>query len=452
MVHRYRFQGSCFAIDVNSGSVHVLDELTYELLEYLKDPFPEELPKELLLNLNYDLEEVKEAYGELYILFQNGLLFSKEQVPNKSYEWGLKIPIKSACLHVSHNCDLRCKYCFAGTGAFGGERATMSLEVGKLAIDFLLRRSLQQENIEVDFFGGEPLLNFEVVKEVVKYARAQEEKTGKRFRFTLTTNGRGLDSERISYINCEMANVVLSIDGRKEVTDRLRVDANGSGCYDEILPKFKDLVVKRGGKNYYVRGTFTKLNLDFVKDIRHLVKEGFKEISFEPVVLNVRSPYAITKNDLAQIFMEYENLAKEMVWSKQRGDDFNFFHFGIIGKDAPCLSKRIKGCGAGVEYVAVTPEADIYPCHQFVGRKEYVMGNLKDGTFDIGKQAQFAGINISKKSKCKNCWGKLYCGGGCHANNVLLGGDFFEPYDISCELLKKRLECAIWVSAELASR
>ncbi|GHV29321.1 thioether cross-link-forming SCIFF peptide maturase [Clostridia bacterium] len=447
MMHKYCLHGFHIVVDPNSGSVHFVDKLVFDLLDYVKGPLSEELPKELFFCQDYGLKDIEEAYCEIYKLYKNKLLFSEPSKPNISYTIGHKIPIKAACLHISHDCDLRCRYCFAGAGAFGGKRMNMSLDVGKKAIDFLLKRSLSRKNIEVDFFGGEPLLNFDVVQGVVSYAREQEKKTNKSFRFTLTTNGIGLDDEKVDYLNQEMSSVALSIDGRKATNDRMRVHTDGTGCYDEILPKFKDLVAKRGGKNYYVRGTFTRMNLDFTDDILHLVDEGFKEISLEPVVSDETSPYSITEKELPQVLKEYERLAAVMIDKEKQKQGFNFYHFSVIGKNSPCMSKRVKGCGAGAEYVAITPDADIYPCHQLVGMKEYIMGNVMEGIVDVGKQVQFASININFKKKCADCWAKLYCSGGCNANNVKFGHDFSKPHEISCEIQKKRLECTFVIEA-----
>ncbi|GHU84764.1 thioether cross-link-forming SCIFF peptide maturase [Clostridia bacterium] len=446
-MHKYYLHGFHVVVDPSSGSVHLVDKLVFDLLDYVKGPLSEELPNELLFCQDYDLKDIEEAYGEIYKLYKNKLLFSEPRKPNVSYIVGHKIPIKAACLHISHDCSLRCRYCFAGTGAFGGKRMNMSLDVGKKAIDFLMKRSLSRKNIEVDFFGGEPLLNFDVVKGVVSYAREQEKKTNKKFRFTLTTNGIGLDDEKIEYLNQEMAIVALSIDGRKATNDRMRVHTDGTGCYDEVLPKFKDLVAKRGGKNYYVRGTFTRMNLDFTNDILNLADEGFKEISLEPVVADEASPYSITRKELPQVLKEYEKLAVAITNKEKQKQGFNFYHFSVIGKNSPCMSKRVKGCGAGAEYVAITPDADIYPCHQLVGMKEYIMGNVLEGMVDVGKQAQFANISVSSKKKCANCWAKLYCSGGCNANNVKFGYDFSKPHEISCEIQKKRLECTFVIEA-----
>ncbi|MDR1354378.1 MAG: thioether cross-link-forming SCIFF peptide maturase [Oscillospiraceae bacterium] len=447
MVHKYHLNGYYIVVDSNSGCVHVVDRIVFDLLDRIKEPLTENLPQEMLFCLDYDLDVIKDAYSEIFKLFTQGQLFSAPQAPNTTHDEMGKIPVKAACFHVSHDCDLRCRYCFAGTGSFGGKRTSMSFEVGQKGIDFLVKRSLNRRNIEVDFFGGEPLLNFDVVKRIVDYAKRQGDLFEKDFRFTFTTNGCGLDAEKVAFINREMSNVVLSLDGRKETNDRMRVFTNGVGCYDAVLPKFKELVNRRGGKDYYIRGTFTRKNLDFSKDILHLVDEGFNEVSLEPVVLDETHPYALTERDLPQIFKEYELLAEEMVCRAQQGRGFNFFQFAVVHSESPCLSKRLMGCGAGVEYVAFVPEGDIYPCHQFVGLKSYVMGNLFDDFFDTSQQLQFANLRVNRCEKCRNCWARLYCGGGCNANNLRFEKDVSRPHECSCQMLKKRLECAFMVKS-----
>lgn len=345
-------------------------------------------------------------------------------------------PIKAMCLHIAHDCNLRCGYCFAAQGDFGHGRKLMPVEIGKKAIDFLIEHSQGRHNLEVDFFGGEPLMNFDAVKEVVCYARSLEEKYNKNFRFTTTTNGLLLDDDNIDFINREMNNVVLSIDGRKEVNDRLRYTPNGKGSYDVIVPKFKKLVEQRGDKEYYVRGTFTKYNLDFSNDVEHLYQEGFDQISVEPVIADHKIPYALTEEDLPRIYDEYDHLAQKMIARKKAGKCYNFFHFMIDLDQGPCAIKRLRGCGCGNEYVAVTPEGDIYPCHQFVGFEDWKMGNLLDGTFDTQRKEQFARANVYTKEECRNCWAKFYCSGGCNANNNEFTGDILKPYKLSCDLEK----------------
>ena len=360
----------------------------------------------------------------------------------------MKAPIKAMCLHVSHDCNLRCKYCFAQTGDFGGDRMLMKPETGKRAMDFLIKHSANRENLEVDFFGGEPLMAWDTVVETVKYARSIEKQHGKNFRFTITTNGMLLDDEKIDYINKEMSNCVLSLDGRKEVNDNIRPTPNGKGSYDIIVPKYQKLVAGRGTKDYYVRGTFTKYNLDFANDVLHISDLGFEQLSVEPVVTDPKMPYAITKSDLPTIFAEYDRLEKLMEEQKLANKrKFNFFHFMIDLNQGPCAVKRLRGCGCGNEYVAVTPDGDIYPCHQFVGIEEWKMGDIFSDKIDQKIKDYFAGIHIYSKENCGNCWARFYCSGGCNANSFIYEGDVKKPHKLSCELQKKRIECAIALAA-----
>ena len=360
----------------------------------------------------------------------------------------MKAPIKAMCLHVSHDCNLRCKYCFAQTGDFGGDRMLMKPETGKRAMDFLIKHSANRENLEVDFFGGEPLMAWDTVVETVKYARSIEKQHGKNFRFTITTNGMLLDDEKIDYINKEMSNCVLSLDGRKEVNDNIRPTPNGKGSYDIIVPKYQKLVAGRGTKDYYVRGTFTKYNLDFANDVLHISDLGFEQLSVEPVVTDPEMPYAITESDLPTIFAEYDRLEKLMEEQKLANNrKFNFFHFMIDLNQGPCAVKRLRGCGCGNEYVAVTPDGDIYPCHQFVGIEEWKMGDIFSDKIDQKIKDYFAGIHIYSKENCGNCWARFYCSGGCNANSFIYEGDVKKPHKLSCELQKKRIECAIALAA-----
>ena len=356
-------------------------------------------------------------------------------------------PIKSMCLNVAHDCNLRCEYCFAAKGDFGTGRELMSLDTGKNAIDFLIQNSGTRHNLELDFFGGEPLMNFDVVKEIVKYARSIEKQYNKNFRFTITTNGLLLDDDKINFINEEMSNVVLSLDGRKEINDKLRVTPNGKGCYNAIVENYKKLISKRGNKDYYVRGTFTKHNLDFTKDILHMYELGFKQLSIEPVVSDPNLEYSIREEDLERVFQEYETLANEIISRKKKGDCFNFFHFMIDLDQGPCAIKRLRGCSCGNEYVAVTPNGDIFPCHQFVGNSNFKMGNINNSNIDHKIKKTFSNANIYSKESCKNCWAKFFCSGGCNANNFQFEGNILKPHRIACELEKKRLECAIMVKA-----
>lgn len=455
MIHQFYLNGFYIVLDVNSGAVHVVDRLTYMLLDGLEAPLPEECPQQLIDSRKIEFSEadIREAYTELYSLYQTGFLFSTDEYEPFAEQMG-PAPIKSMCLNIAHDCNLRCSYCFAAQGDFGHGRRLMPYEVGKAAIDFLIRHSANRHNLELDFFGGEPLMNFEVVKQVVEYARSIEKKHGKNFRFTITTNGLLLTDEKIDFINREMSNVVLSIDGRKEINDALRFRVDGSGSYEAIVPKYQELVAKRrGGKfdQYYVRGTFTKKNLDFTRDVIHMRELGFDQISIEPVVADpALLPDALTEEDLPHIYEEYETLANEMIRRKRGGDSFHFFHFMLDLDQGPCAIKRLRGCSCGNEYVAVTPEGDIYPCHQFVGMDGWKMGSVMDGSLDFEKKRQFSKTNVYEKPECRICWARFYCSGGCNANNLQYAGDILKPHRLSCALEQKRLECAIMVKAALA--
>lgn len=450
MVHKYKLNGYNIALDVNSGAIHVLDDISFGILDILDNNIKKEIDDNILylLKQKYDEKDIIESYNELYELFKNKQLFSED-----NYEPFTKMmensPIKSMCLNVSHDCNLRCEYCFASKGDFGQGRMLMPFEIGKKAIDFLAQNSGTRHNLEVDFFGGEPLINFDVVKQIVGYARGIEDKLNKKFRFTITTNGLLLTDDKIEYINKEMSNVVLSLDGRKEVNDMLRITPNLKGSYDLIIPKYQKLVSSRGDKDYYVRGTFTKNNLDFTKDVLHMVDLGFDQLSIEPVVSDEELDYSIKEKDLPKVFDEYEKLAKEIIKRRKNKEFFNFFHFMIDLNQGPCAIKRIRGCGCGNEYIAITPTGDIFPCHQFVGNSEWKMGNLNDKTFNIEMKNTFSKTNIYTKAKCKNCWAKFYCSGGCNANNWQYEKNVLTPHSISCDLEKKRLECAIMIQAAL---
>ena len=444
MIHKFKAKGKNILLDVNSGGVHIIDDLTYDMLDVAEPPFGGECPREVSEPLleKYDMVDIQECYGELRQLYQDKMLYS-EDVYGDFAETAVMSPIKAMCLHIAHDCNLRCQYCFASTGDFGKGRKLMPFETGKAAIDFLLEKSVGRENLEVDFFGGEPLMNFEVVKQIVEYARSKEKEYGKNFSFTITTNGMLLDDDNIDYINKEMKNVVLSIDGRREVNDRMRARVDGSGCYDRIVPNFKKLVERRGDKEYYVRGTYTKYNLDFSEDVMHLYELGFDEISVEPVIESPEREYALTEADLEEIYQEYDRLAERISEVKAQGKHINFFHFMIDLNQGPCVVKRLRGCGSGNEYVSITPDGDIYPCHQFVGHDEYRMGNLEEGTFREDIKKEFAGCHVYSKASCGDCWAKFYCSGGCNANNYIYNGDIHKPYELSCKIQRKRLECAI---------
>lgn len=446
MVHTFSLLGQNIAVDVNSGAVHILDEITYAVLQQMEDAstsveaVAEKLPQ-------FSRAEIEESYEELQALVKKGELYADADYVNPAMAVIKNAPVKALCLHVSHDCNLRCKYCFASTGDFGTGRLLMDVETAKAAIDFVIARSGARRNIEVDFFGGEPLMAMDVVKATVEYARSREKESGKHFRFTITTNGVLLNDENIEYINREMDNCVLSLDGRREVNDHFRVSPNGKGSYDVIVPKFKKLVEGRGDKDFYLRGTFTRDNLDFSKDVLAIADEGFKQISVEPVSAEEKYDYALREEDLPAICAEYEKLAEIM---KDR-HDFNFFHFNVDLTQGPCVIKRIRGCGAGCEYVAVTPEGDIYPCHQFVGREEYCLGNVHREGFNLALSEQFAGMNVYTRNECADCWAKFYCTGGCSASNLVVNGDMKTPNHVACEMERKRLECAIALKAAAAT-
>ncbi len=443
MVHTYRQGGYNIAIDVNSGAVHALDDAAFRVLELINEkPCDKNCPQEIIDKLSdaLDADACATAYSELYNLAENGLLFADDDYIDVSRAFPENPPLKALCLHISHDCNLRCKYCFASTGDFGTGRKLMTPEIAKAAIDFVIARSQNRRNIEIDFFGGEPLMAMDSVKEAVEYAKEQGKLHNKVFRFTITTNGLALNQENIDYINREMSNVVLSLDGRPEVNDEMRKTVSGEGSYDYIVPKFKKLVDSRDKKlDYYVRGTFTRDNLDFTEDILHIAELGFDQLSVEPVTAEEGCSYALRDCDKEKIFEEYEKLAEIM---KERRD-FNFFHFMVDLEQGPCVIKRIRGCGAGYEYAAVTPEGDVYPCHQFVGKEEYRMGNVCDGTFNKTISDEFMGYNICTRESCKKCWAKFYCSGGCSAANLNMNGNLEESYELGCELERKRLECAI---------
>ncbi|MBR2916426.1 MAG: thioether cross-link-forming SCIFF peptide maturase [Clostridia bacterium] len=448
MIHKYKYNDMNIVLDVHSGGVHVVDDLSYEILDYIKAPMDEKCPDNIIDGLSgkYNADEIVSCYDELYSLYKEKILFSEDDY-ERFAKYSVASPVKAMCLLISQDCNLRCEYCFAETGDFGMGRSLMSLETGKKAIDFLLEKSGNRENLELDFFGGEPLMNFDVVKEIVEYARMREKECGKNFRFTVTTNGLLLTDDKIDFINKEMSNVVLSIDGRKCVNDKMRHRIDGTGCYDTIIEKFRKTVDSRGNKEYYVRGTYTKYNLDFSEDVFHLYEQGFDQISVEPVVAPNTAPYALTEKELPAIFAEYDKLAERLLENDKNGKHFNFFHFMLDLDQGPCAIKRLRGCGCGNEYVAISPNGDIYPCHQFVGIDEWKMGNLNEETFDYKIKDYFASAHIYTKEECKKCWAKFYCSGGCNANNYIYAGDVHNAYKMSCEIEKKRLECAIYMKA-----
>lgn len=449
MIHKFKQNGMYILLDVNSGGVHVIDEMTYDLLDYVEPPLTEECPEKMISALKdkYPENDLREVYSELKSLYEDKILFSEDDYEKYALS-AVASPIKAMCLIVAQDCNLRCEYCFAGKGDYGQGRMLMDFETGKKAIDFLMQKSANRRNLEIDFFGGEPLMNFEVVKQIVEYAHEQEKLHDKRIHFTITTNGTLLNDERIDYINKEMYNVVLSIDGRKNINDRMRRTVGEKGSYDYFINKYKKLVHERGDKEWYVRGTYTKYNLDFTNDVESMFDEGFEQISIEPVIADPAEPYALTAADLPRIFEEYDRLSDKIKEIRSNGRFINFFHFMLDLDQGPCAIKRLRGCGCGNEYVAISTDGDIYPCHQFVGVDEYKMGSLNDGSFNSEMKMDFARAHVYSKPDCRECWAKFYCSGGCNANNYIYNGDIRTSHKLSCEIEKKRLECAIALKAE----
>jgi len=443
MIHVFKIKDLYFAIDTNSGLVHAVDEIIYDLL------IDEKFKRENALNqLNdkYGKETVQEAISEINYLIDNKMLYTE----GASYVNKIKPAIKAMCLNMTHDCNLRCEYCFASQGTYNGEKAFMSFETGKKAFDFLVKSSGKRRNLEVDFFGGEPLMNFETIKKLVDYGRSLEKDNDKHFRFTITTNGVLLDEDKINYINENMDNVVLSIDGRKETNDRMRKTINGKGSYEAIINNFKNFVSKRGTKDYFARGTYTAYNLDFSEDVKHMREAGFDKISVEPVVASPEEKYALKEEHIDILKKEYEKLAEYFIESYNTDKKFQFFHFNIELDGGPCIYKRSIGCGAGTEYVAVTPAGELYPCHQFVGQEEFIVGNVDEGITNERIVKMFSNVSVDEKPICRDCWAKYYCSGGCHANAYNFSKDFNIPYSVGCELEKKRIECSIYISAALA--
>lgn len=451
MIHKYKLNNFNILIDVNSGAIHTIDDICFDILDIINKENLYTYSEDKLINQfsdKYSKQDILETYQEIQTMFNEnklftGDLFFEESTKNKI----VNSPVKAMCINIAHDCNLECEYCFAAKGDFGCGRELMTLDTAKKAIDFLISKSENRRNLEVDFFGGEPLMNFKVVKETVKYARSIEKKLDKNFRFTITTNGMLLDDEKIDFINREMDNVVLSLDGRKSINDKLRLTKSGKSSYEIIVPKYQKFVNSRKDKDYYVRGTFTKNNLDFSKDVLHMYELGFENMSIEPVVSDSRLDYSIKEEDLDEIFKEYEVLASKIIELKKKNKRINFFHFMIDLEKSPCAIKKFKGCGCGNEYVAVTPNGDIYPCHQFVGQDEFKMGNLNDNTFNQTLKNKFSSNNIYSKDECKKCWAKYFCSGGCSANNLNFEQNINVPHKISCDLQKKRLECAIMIKA-----
>ena len=455
MIHQYRQGGLNIVTDVCSGSVHVVDELAYEAIARYESCGREELTEELAARFaekGIGREEIGECLDQIEALKKEGRLFAPDTFAPEAGKLKEKTAgvVKALCLHVAHSCNLTCSYCFAGQGRYSGERALMSYEVGKQALDFLVAHSGSRRNLEVDFFGGEPLLNFDVVKRLVAYARSIGKEAGKVFRFTLTTNGMLIDDEVIEFCNREMSNVVLSLDGRKEIHDRFRVDFAGQGSWEKIVPKFQRLVEKRGGKNYYMRGTFTHANPDFLRDIETMLRLGFTELSMEPVVCSPDDPSALTEEDVKIVMRQYEELAELMLRREREGRPFTFYHYMLDPEGGPCLYKRISGCGSGTEYMAVTPWGDLYPCHQFVGEEAFCLGNIRDGVTNTALREEFKAVNVYARPECADCWAKLYCSGGCAANAYHAAGRITGIYESGCALFRKRMECAIYLAAARA--
>lgn len=445
MIHRYKQGDLNIVLDVSSGAVHVVNDVAYDLLEF----FPESVEEGISsLEGKYSRSDLDQAASDIRELIFSGMLFTPDTHKENIHFKKAKPVIKALCLHVAHDCNIRCEYCFASHGDFQGKKELMDLETGKKALEFVALNSGNRVNLEVDFFGGEPLMNFDVVKQLVEFGRELEKKHNKNFRFTLTTNGVLLNDEIIDYVNKNMVNVVLSIDGNKLTNDRMRKTISGDGTYDIIIPKFKKLVEKRGNTGYYVRGTFTKFNLDFAKDVIHLADLGFSSTSVEPVVSDPEKPYTITESDLKVVYEEYDKLAEEMVSRIDTEKEFDFFHFNVDLTQGPCVIKRLSGCGAGSEYLAITPIGDIYPCHQFVGNEDFKMGNIHEDNFDDSLNLQFKNAHVYNKKACTECWARFYCSGGCHANAYNFNKDINVPYEIGCKMERKRLEAAIYLQAK----
>lgn len=440
MIHKFKFKDIFLVLDINSGAVHVVDDEVFRLLDGLENSSAKEALEKFSLVKSTAAKEVSQLIAQEMLFTDDSYITDKMKNNEDSV-------VKAMCLHVAHDCNMICTYCFGEQGTFAGSKCLMSLEVGIKAIDYLIANSGFRRNLEIDFFGGEPLMNFEVVKKLVDYGREQEKLFNKNIRFTITTNGLLLDDEKTEYINQTMDNVILSIDGRPEVNDNMRKTVNGSPTYDVITKNYLNFVKKREGL-YYVRGTFTRNNLDFAKDIEHLVNLGFSNVSVEPVVTDLKQAYALQEVDRDKIFEEYDRLTDLYMEKMSKGEAFDFFHFNVDLEQGPCIVKRLSGCGAGTEYLAISPEGDIYPCHQFVGNKDFYIGNLSDREITNKQRDKFLNASIYNKEDCRNCWAKFYCSGGCHANAINISGDINKPYKLGCDLEKKRLECAIGIYAK----
>ena len=448
LIHKFKQGDNFFVLDVNTGAVHIVDELVYDLVDDNELRSKEELIKEF--GAKYGEETISEAYEELQELVDQEILYSKDQYEDIAHSsMDDRDYIKAVCLNIIHGCNLRCKYCFADEGEYNGHKGVMSVETAKKAIDYVVKRSGPRRNIEIDLFGGEPTMIMDTIKEIIAYARENEKAWKKNVRFTMTTNATLLNEDMMDFMDKEMGNIILSLDGRKEVNDNVRIKVDGSGSYDDILPNIKRMIEKRDkSKHYYVRGTFTGANTDFYEDVKAMVNEGFREISIEPVVLEKGHFLELKEEHLPEIFENYDKLYNEMVRRKKEGDEFNFYHFNIDLNGGPCVYKRISGCGAGFEYVAITPQGEVYPCHQFVGKEEYKLGTIDDDSYDKDLAKKFKMAHIYNKPKCRECWARFYCSGGCQANNINFNGDINVPYEIGCKMQKKRIECAIALKAE----
>lgn len=456
MVHCFKKNGYNIVLDANSGAVHQVDELAYDLIQGLTEGKTEEQVTEEALqkykdDANVTREEIEETLADIATLKEQGQLFTKDAFENFAWDFKKRQSVlKALCLHVAHDCNLACRYCFAGEGEYHGDRGIMSFEVGKRALDYLIENSGTRHNLEVDFFGGEPLLNWEVVKQLVAYGRSQEAIHNKKFRFTLTTNGVLLDDEVMDFCNREMGNVVLSLDGRPEVNDRMRSDRGGHGSYDRIVPRFQKMVEKRGSGEYYMRGTYTHYNTDFVKDLLHMADLGFKELSIEPVVAPPEADYALKEEDIPTLLAQYDELAVEMLKRHKEGKDFTFYHYMVDLEGGPCVVKRISGCGVGTEYLAVTPNGDLYPCHQFAGEEKYLLGNVFTGITNEEARDEFKLCNIYAHSECKDCFARMYCSGGCAANAQHTTGSVTGVYELGCQLHRCRIENALMLQVAMA--
>ena len=456
MIHQYKLGGFNIVLDVCSGAVHVVDEVAYDMISLFEGNDREAVisaaTEKYAGREEISRRDLEECYEQIAALRDAGQLFTPDTFEPMAGSLKEKAAgvVKALCLHVAHTCNLNCAYCFASQGKYHGERAVMSFEVGKQALDFLIANSGSRRNLEVDFFGGEPLMNFQVVKDLVAYARSIEKEHNKNFRFTLTTNGLLIDEDVIDFANREMSNVVLSLDGRKEIHDRYRVDYAGNGSWERIVPKFQKLVAARGGKNYYMRGTFTHANPDFLQDIQQMLDLGFTELSMEPVVCAPGDPSALTEEDFPVVCEQYEKLAELMLRRDKEGKPFTFYHYMLDLSGGPCIYKRISGCGSGTEYMAVTPWGDLYPCHQFVGDEKFRLGNIWDGVTNTERRAEFAACNVYAHPECRDCWARLYCSGGCAANAYHATGAITGIYEYGCRLFRKRMECAIMVAAARA--